>query len=63
MNVGYWTSSNEKWFRDRRDKILRGEEQPKTASQWRSAIRHHKVDMSRILASARELAASALPRV
>jgi hypothetical protein len=61
MNVGYWTSSNEKWFRDRRDKILRGEEQPKTASQWRSTIRHHKVDMSRILASARELAASALP--
>jgi hypothetical protein len=62
MNVGYWTSSNEKWFRDRRDKILRGEEQPKTASQWRSAIRHHKADTSRILSSAHELAVSALPQ-
>jgi hypothetical protein len=46
MNVGYWTFLDEKWFSDRCDKILRGKEQPKTVSQWRSTIRHHKVDMS-----------------
>jgi hypothetical protein len=63
MNVGYWTASNEKWFRDRRDKLLRGEEQPRTASEWRSTMRHHKADMNRVLTSARELAAAALPQI
>jgi hypothetical protein len=63
MNVGYWTSSNEKWFRDRRDKLLRGEEKPRTAFEWWSTMRHHKADMNRIITSARELAASALPQI
>jgi hypothetical protein len=63
MNVGYWKASNEKWFRNRRDKLLRGEEQPRTASEWRSTMRHHKANMNRVLTSPRELAASALLQI
>lgn len=61
MDVGYWTPSNEEWFRKYRAGILAGEKQPKTSGDWSKALRHAVSETRRVLASARILAANSLP--
>lgn len=61
MDVGYWTRSLEKWFCDRRARILEGTERPKTSSEWKSVLRLARADLVRTLSASRDLAASSLP--
>ena len=59
-DVGYWTPSNEAWFQDRLAKILAGTEQPKTALEWKSALRHVIKHTEIMLSESRKLAASVI---
>jgi hypothetical protein len=63
MDIGYWTRSLEKWFCDRRAKILDGTERPKTSSEWKSVLKLQRPDLVRTLSTSRNLAASSLPSV
>jgi hypothetical protein len=63
MDVGYWTSSNEKWFYDHRAKILAVQEGPKTSSKWKPVLRLRRTDQEQMLINARGLAARLLPSI
>lgn len=63
MGVGYRSPDLEKWFVERRARILAGNERPRNSTEWKSALRRRGTETQNLLRAARKLAANSLPGV
>lgn len=63
LNIGVWTSACEEWFLTHRQKIMSGQEGPRSATDWKKRIKFSHRLSSVIIANTNAVADSVIHNV